>query len=265
MDSPQTIEVSDQLLSQLYLVIAVTFLLGLAFIVFCVYYLRKLYAKEFAIQRIKSEQKQLLIQANMESQEQERARIASDLHDDVGANLSTVKLYVSHLQASKDQEVATRLLKVTDMLDETIRSVRQISHHLIPADLEQFGLFRALENLCEKVDDAGDLSVTYQFGDTIPFRHEHQLHVYRIVQELINNTLKHASATRINLHITRENGQIILNYTDNGKGIQPTQEGSKGGIGLKNIHSRAEIIGALVSQPIGKPGFQLKLTYGQFV
>ncbi len=263
MDTPQTIEVSDELLSQLYLVIAITFLLGLTVIVFCIYYLRRLYAKEFEIQRIKNEQKQLLIKANLESQEKERARIASDLHDDVGANLSTIKLFVSHLEAGNEQDTTTSLAKVTGMLKETIQSVRQISHNLIPANLQQFGLISALEDLCEKINDTKHLQVSYQFDYKAKFRSEHQLHIYRIVQELINNTLKHAEATKISIQIVLENGQTILTYSDNGKGIQESATHATNGIGFNNIRSRAEIIGAGIYLPKEETGFHLKLTIGQ--
>lgn len=259
MDTPQTIEISNELLPQLYLVIAITFLLGVTVIVFCIFYLRRLYAKEFEIQRIKGEQKQLLLEANLEAEEKERARIAGDLHDEVGATLSTIKLYISHLEENPDASSLSNLPKVTKMIDETIQSVRHISHNLTPSNLHQFGLISAIENLCEKVNGSKGIEVKYEYQDHFTCRKEHELHIYRIIHELLNNTLKHAEATEIRIKLESADGQMIMEYRDNGKGIPMGNNGEPTGLGLQNIQSRAAIIGARIVQPNVSSGFQMKI------
>lgn len=261
MDTPQTIEVSPELITQLYLVIAITFLLGVTVIFFCIFYLRRLYAKEFEIQRIKSEQRQLLLQANLETEEKERARIAGDLHDEVGANLSTIKLYVTHLEENPDPSSLSNLPKVTKMIDETIQSVRHISHNLTPANLHQFGLISAVENLCEKVNDSGEIAVKYECSDNFSCRKGHELHIYRIIHELLNNTLKHAEASEIIIRLSAQSGKLAMEYQDNGIGIQVSKEAATVGLGLQNIQSRAAIIGAQLSQPDLTSGFQMKMIW----
>lgn len=260
MDTPQTIEISRELLPQLYLVIAFTFLIGLTVIFFCVFYIRRLYRKEFEIQQIKNEHKQSLLQANLESQEKERARIAGELHDDIGANLSTVKLYISHLEELESQPVSTNIPKVRKMIEETIDSVRHISHNLSPENLHQFGLISAIQRLCENVEEASDTTVSFNSNELITLEKKHELHLYRIVQELINNTQKHANASVINLSLWKKGEQLILDYTDNGKGIKTSNdETAPFGLGMKNIQSRSEIIGANIEFPEVAQGFRIKL------
>lgn len=260
MDSPQTIEISTKLLPQLYLVIAFTFLIGLTVIFFCVFYIRRLYRKEFEIQQIKNEHKQSLLQANLESQEKERARIASELHDDIGANLSTVKLYISHLEEQETQPGSANFPKVRNMIEETIKSVRHISHNLSPENLHQFGLISAIRRLCENVEDASNINVNFSSTERITMEKTYELHFYRIVQELINNTQKHANASTINLSLLKKGKQLTLEYKDNGKGIKTSNEkNTPFGLGMKNIQSRSEIIGANIEFPDTTKGFHIKL------
>lgn len=168
----------------------------------------------------------------LESQEEERKRIARELHDDFGARLSTLKLYIGAIQKKPDQtkEISRQ---VTDIVDATIGELRNILTNLSPKVLDENGLKAALKELALKLNQSGLISCN---TDTY-FRHQlnatEEFSLYRISQELINNTLKYAEADEINISIVEREKELVYLYEDNGKGFE--YEKVKKGYGLNNI------------------------------
>ena len=228
---------------------AVIFLLTLAIILFVVSYQRKLFLQKINLQELKSAYQNNLLKATIEAQEKERNRIAQDLHDEVGCVLSTLKLYVSQIQTQETNENMTYLVdQSAGILDEAIGKLRSISHELIPTALEKFGLITVLERMAEQVSKAGVLEMRLHYNKEVRLPENSELHLYRIVNELVNNTIKHAQATEIELGLDFEDKDWRLEYKDDGKGLNQDSKGllaaRDGGLGLKTIASRAEMLNA---------------------
>ena len=187
---------------------------------------------------------QQLLEATVESQEKERKRVASELHDGVGAMLSAVKLNLNLLQMNGNGEAISETKK---MLDETIENVRRISKALLPAGLEKVGPTSTLGELCQKLDNVGQLSVRFNCsGEVQRLPVEKELMVFRIAQELVNNSIKHAEAKHIWVSLDWTEEEMKLAVVDDGKGIDlkklEAQSGVEKGIGLYNIENRANLL-----------------------
>jgi signal transduction histidine kinase len=214
-----------------------------AIIVFAFLFQRKLLKKQNAYREIeKLLQKEELKSAYalIEGQEQERKRIAEDLHDNLGSMLATLKIY-SDLLLKKEitPDIRSMVEKISELTDHATDETRRVSHNLDSGTLKHFGLKTAITQLCEAVRVAKNIDVESTLDFTPDLPGDLTLNVYRMVQELFTNTLKHARAEKIRLEITQINGDYLsLIFEDNGEGFNP--ETTQRGIGLQNIQSRVE-------------------------
>lgn len=244
-------------------------IMALSIVFFILFHQRKMIKNQIQINAIREQQQQLLLHAAIESEEKERQRIAGDLHDEVGASLSTIRLYL--LQAAKKktpEEAASATTAAKEILDEVTKQVRQISHRLSPEMLMKFGLAEALKNMAQKLDGTGSLQVSFRSeADQIRLPPENELAVYRIAQEITGNLMKHAGATEMTMQLMHSGKNLSLHIADNGKGF--TQESfdrlknSPDGLGLKTIQSRVNILEATLlfaPRPGNKPGTLTRLT-----
>jgi signal transduction histidine kinase len=187
-----------------------------------------------------------LTYAVIQSQEAERRRIGQELHDDVGSALSNLKLYTDKAFGEK--------------VDNIIGKVRSLSHLLSPATLEMFGLEESVEELCLLVHQSGAVRVIFDNQAPVELRgmdYEPALSLYRVLQELFTNTLRHAAATEVILGFLKEDGGVVCTYADNGKGLSTS---AKGGMGMQNIESRLGMIGATYRlQEAGRKGFGIRI------
>ncbi len=177
--------------------------------------------------------------ALFDGEQNERIRIARDLHDGVGQMLSLVKMSLSTVETG-DEAVQ----KAMALTDKTIDEVRNVSHNLIPQELN-FGIVRALENLAEKVNASGTTKMSIDMPgpmQTLQFEKQNELSIYRIVQEVVNNMLKHAGASEINLAIKHKDSQVLIAVNDNGRGINLVDMDHSKGIGWKNINARLNML-----------------------
>ncbi len=233
-------------------------LLSVALVVFFVVYQRRILEKERQRQQEeKAHQKQLLTAA-VEVQETERRRIAGDLHDDIGSLLSATRLYLRQLTPDATAERAAEIKdQALNILDEMIQNTRRITHDLLPPALEKFGFQAAAEDLCERIDLSGGLRVSFTAAteDRLPPKRE--IALYRVLQELLNNTMKHAKAKNINVDLSWGKDQFNFMYQDDGKGFDLTTIKSKG-LGLRNIESRVSLIGGSLSS-VTSPGNGLRV------
>lgn len=195
-----------------------------------------------------------LVEQLIEVQEDERSRIARELHDGVNAKLATVLLFVAQPAEKINQT------HISDSIKEAMQISRRISYDLLPPTLESFGLKGALFELFEEIHEQSQIMVEIQLDDHIDeIPQNKQLHVYRIIQESLQNTIKYAEATTIELSAVFDK-TLSITYKDNGKGMDFSSTKLLG-LGLKNIAARSEMIPALheFHSEIGK-GFQIKLT-----
>ncbi len=220
------------------------------------YFSRKKIVKtelEQAQQQI-AHQKELL-QTTLMTQETERKRIAQDLHDDISSKLNIVSLNASLVREETITVKEANMLggKIVEITTTVLESSRRIAHDLLPPSLDKFGLVAALEELCDQVESSRKFTVhaTFQYKEqTLP--NDHELHFFRIVQELINNTIKYADAKTITLSLKSTQNTVHLHYQDDGNGFELAEGKKAKGLGISGIENRAAIVDATTtfqSQP----------------
>ncbi|PCJ65341.1 MAG: hypothetical protein COA58_10810 [Bacteroidetes bacterium] len=190
-------------------------------------------------QRIEQQENKNL-QAILDALENERTRIAQDIHDRIGAGISTVKLYfegIKELVGKGDKQVEENFKHVDQLLATSISELRKVSHNMISGVLADFGLVPALQGLRDTIQSSGKISCTLDTkGLESRLDKNIGINVYRIVQELISNSIKYSDCTDIAIEMQQLEGQLTLRYTDNGKGFDPNKINI--GLGYKNIQSR---------------------------
>jgi two-component system, NarL family, sensor kinase len=240
-------ENSPEINSLLILAIGTAAMLLLSFSIvgIVLIYQRRVLKQKFELQEMEVAYQKRLLDAAIDSQEQERKRISSELHDGVGAMLSTIKLNLGFLKSEMENPTGLEALQETNqLLNETIEGVRRISKDLMPSTLGLFGLKAALKEFCGMVGKPGEISLYfYEPSSELALDERQQLLVYRIVQEAVNNALKHAQATEIHIRLMPEDGQAMLEVEDNGRGfdfanLHGTGQQAKG-VGLYSIENRA--------------------------
>jgi signal transduction histidine kinase len=233
-----------------------TFILAASFVFFFIRYQRRISLQKEAMQKAELEHSDQLLHATLLSQEEERKRIGRDLHDDVGASLSNLKMIMSQTVETAADKPAFKPL-----IDNIITTVRNISHSLSPPGLSLFGLENTLHELFDNFNAAGIVKVNFEneTGEKIDsFDEQTALALYRIIQELLTNTVKHAGAENIVIKCFTENSNCIITYQDDGKGLD-TINGKKSGMGMQNIEARLRMINATSEMPAVSKGFFIKI------
>lgn len=198
------------------------------------------------IQQLKIEHQESMISELVYSTEKERKRIAQEIHDDVGQSLLLLRLKLNELHS-------TSALK--ELVDTILTSLRNIAYDLYPSGLASFGLTHELEHLFDLAQDRG-INVKDEYHGTLHTNSDQELAIYRVVQELISNTIKHSKAESIEFSIESVENELQLKYADNGIGMDVSD--SSRGMGMLNIESRFSAIQA-ESNVITTPGQGFKL------
>jgi len=183
------------------------------------------------------------IKAEIETLENERKRIAGDLHDDIGPILSAIKLHVNHVDP-KDEEEKKAIQKAGKLMDEVIQRFRDIAYDLLPNTLLRKGLIAAISEFIGKISEAHSLNIRFKHDDSIPLSPSGELDLYRIVQEIVHNTIKHAQANQLIITLRRQEEEIIFTAKDDGKGFDYNNltVQRKGGLGIFNIQNRVTLL-----------------------
>jgi len=202
-----------------------------------------------SIARDITERKQVerkILRAVISAEERERGRIATEIHDDLGPLMSTIKLYVNELESDdlEQNERVEFLSKTNEILDEAISSTRAIANNLTPRVIIDFGLVRAVESFCKKINLSQKVSIVYEASVNERFDQTIELVLYRVVTELLNNSIKHASASKIEVYLEKYDNILQLTYMDDGVGfdLDKVLNDETSGMGLRNIISRLQSI-----------------------
>jgi signal transduction histidine kinase len=222
--------------------------LTIGLIVFITFHQRKVIRYQQQLQRLEQDQQKTLLNASIRLQEEERQRIAADLHDDAGPLLATARLYLNENLVNLDK--ATQLQSIYNakqIIDDTIQLIRNISHSLMPPTLKNFGLESAVNDLFQKISGSGSMNASCRFHDYRErMKTENELIVFRVIQELVNNILKHSNASFIHLTQNMSGNKFFIRIHHDGRGITQTDfeklNKSNVGLGLKNIQSRLKVL-----------------------
>jgi len=189
---------------------------------------------------IQKEQEVLTLESLIAGEEKERLRIAKELHDGVNGDLSAIKYKLSSLLKMNNEVIN----EAVTMIDNSCQQVRAISHNLVPPSLKDFNLIEAINNYCENMNSTHEPDISFQhIGDAIDLNKKVEVNIFRIIQELVTNAIKHANAKVIDVQISNRNNIILVTVEDNGKGYD-TNTKTGDGIGLSNIKSRIEYLNA---------------------
>jgi len=197
------------------------------------------------IRELEKDKQLVAVDSMLQGQEEERSRLAKDLHDGLGGLLSGVKFSLSNM---KDNLIITPdnmavFERSLDMLNTSIKELRRVAHNMMPEMLTKFGLDEALKEYCNTINTTNLLTVKYQsIGMDARIEKSAEIIVYRIIQELLNNTMKHAGATEAMVQLTREAGRLNIIVEDNGKGFDDALLKENKGAGLTSIQSRVDYL-----------------------
>ena len=211
-------------------------------------YQQKQKLQQQRINELETQQQLTATEAVLKGEEQERTRLAKDLHDGLGGMLSGIKYSFNTMKGNliMTPENNQAFERSMDMLDSSIKEMRRVAHNMMPEALVKFGLDTALKDFCNDINQSGALQVSYQsIGlENVVIEQTTAITVYRIVQELINNTMKHAAAKMAIVQITKTDGHLSVTVEDDGKGFDVSLLKHAGGIGWNNIQNRIEFLKA---------------------
>lgn len=229
---------------------AAVMLMAFTVVFFVFLYKRRVLENELKISALKSQHQQDMIAAALRSQEEERNRLGRELHDSVGATLSSVKM---NIQVSIEKKSTQPLAPMLEFLNDTIQQVRKISHQMMPIVLKKYGLEKAIEDLFEKTANE-QLSTHVAIAELINLSEEDQMLVYRIIQELMSNSLKHGHVSALKISGKRTPDCYVLEYADDGIGYPESVIKKSEGMGMYNILTRAQALNATVHFSNGQNG-----------
>jgi len=214
---------------------------------------------EQKIRQLEEEKKLMAARLLVEGQEEERKRIATELHDGLGVLLSATKMQFSVL-SDKSPENRELIDKASKMLEQASGDVRKISHNMMPGLLTKLGLYEAVEDLIERIGDSGEINAVCHFeGEQDRLPENKEIMLYRVIQEMVNNTIKHAQAKNMVLSFANHSDHLAIKYTDDGKGFDYNSKIDNDSLGLKSIHSRVNFLNGTMNVET-KPGHGVKYT-----
>ena len=207
-----------------------------------VFYIRKIFLFMRRLDQIRRETEKRVLSAVIRTEEQERQRFAKELHDGLGPLLSVIKMLVSGLGEKEDAEVNAKIKQnLRQAVDEAIANVRNVSANISPHILNNFGLKDSIEAFIKRMGQMENFNIyfTTNLGNQ-RFSYNVEVIMYRVICELINNTLKHAAASKVTIDLQLEDHVLYLEYTDNGVGFDVSTVGHYGGMGMDNMRYRLQ-------------------------
>lgn len=237
--------------------IIIVFVIAIGVILLYSHFRKNLYTQMLAHEELKGKHQGELLRSSIEAQEEERKRIARDLHDELGATLSISRMHLVQMEDMLTNESHGRKLANVRVLTETaLATMRRISHELMPPQLETLGLIKTLEDVAAQLNQLEKMTLKLEaqsYFPDMPWRIT--LGMYRVIMELINNTLRHAHASEISLTIGADVNEYTFKYCDNGIGL-PAEALPKG-LGWNNIEARINSLQGNYVLEKGHHGFEI--------
>ncbi|GHC57425.1 sensor histidine kinase [Ulvibacter litoralis] len=236
-----------QVITLILIVIGVLVLMGLSIVLFFYFSRKKIVDAEMEKATTQINHQKEIIKSSLIIQEEERGRIAQDLHDAISSKLNIVSLNANFLTegnitAADANKFGQSILKVTTSV---LESSRRIAHDLLPPTLEKFGLQAALEELSDEVGESGTLTMETSLKSIDGLLNPNEeLHLFRMIQELLSNSIKYANATKITLILSSTENIVSLQYKDDGKGFNYSDALNAKGLGMIGLENRASILNA---------------------
>ncbi|HVZ96473.1 MAG TPA: ATP-binding protein [Chitinophagaceae bacterium] len=224
------------------------FVMAITLVSVVVFHQRRVIRFNRQLQKLEEEKQQMLLKASINFQEEERQRIAADLHDDAGPLLATARLYLNENLIHQDAAVQLQsIFSAKQIIDDSIQLIRNISHSLMPPTLKNFGLESAIKDVFEKINGSGIINASARFHDNRErLKEEQELLIFRIIQELVANIIKHSGAGFIHLTQNVQGNFYYFRIHHDGKGLLQKDferlNYESGGLGLKNIASRIKVL-----------------------
>ena len=231
-------------ISGFFIVIAVTL------VIFFYYSRKKIIQKELEKKDLEIQYQKELLSAVIITQEEERKRIAQDLHDDISSKLNIVSLNSYLLTAPNLTENETLGITKTiiELTSKALDNSRKIAHGLLPPVLEKFGLHAGIEELCLEFSSSKVVEIQYENKTSFDIAdNDRHLHVFRILQELMNNSLRHGKASTISIVFEKKNDVYWCFYSDDGIGFEMKNNENQKGLGMKNIESRIAFLNGKIT------------------
>lgn len=214
--------------------------------------------------RLLQEQEQLrlsyereLLKSQLEIQEQTFRHISQEIHDNIGQMLSLAKLNLATMDPTQPLNLGQKITDSKKLVSQAIHDLRNLSHGLNTDYITDLGLARAIEHELDMVRKSGDYETAFDIdGTAYQLDKQKELIIYRIIQQTLNNIIKHSASQKIIIHLRYNPEDLTLNITDDGKGfdLTPLNSNASFGLGIRNMHNRARLIGA---------GFQISSTLGK--
>ena len=216
-------------------------IMSVVLVLFFYFSRKKIIQKELEKKDLEIQYQKELLSAVIITQEEERKRIAQDLHDDISSKLNIVSLN-SHLLTTPnltENEVIEITANIINLTAKALDNSRKIAHGLLPPVLDKFGLHAGVEELCLEFSSSKAVKVNYENKTTFAIiDNDKHLHVFRILQELMNNSLRHGKASIISIIFEKKNEKNWCFYTDDGIGFEMKNNENQKGLGMKNMESR---------------------------
>jgi two-component system, NarL family, sensor kinase len=208
-------------------------------------------------QQLKLSYEQELLKARLEIQEQTFRNISQEIHDNIGQMLSLAKLNLSTMDPAQPALLEQKIMDSQNLVGKAIHDLRNLSRGLSTDYIADLGLPRAIEHELEMIKKSGDYETIFQVeGTPYTLDTQKELIIYRILQEIFNNIIKHSTARKIIIYLLYSPEEFKLIITDNGKGfdLTPLNDNTSSGLGIRNMHNRAQLIGAgfLISSTLEK-------------
>ena len=208
-----------------------------------------------------TQEKKMRLRSIIDGQEKERQRLSRDLHDGLGQSLIAIKLQLENYCETVSLGANEKMEKIKDYFEQTIEDIRRMSNDLAPSVLEEFGLTTALKNLCRGISQSASVPVEFKSkGSTVQLPKKTRTYIYRICQEALTNTVKHAQATQVDVQLEFEKQTVKLEIKDNGCGFDMENNGHTHGNGLSNLMERAQILNGYI-QIISSPGHGTRIRF----
>lgn len=226
------------------------------------FYIRQIFNLQKKINKLRKENEAKVLYAIIKTEEKERQKFAKDLHDGLGPILSSIKMAISAINKTVVGETNKQIIdKTENTVDNAIISIKEISNNLSPHILEHFGLEKAIKTFTDTIITKEKLEIIFSSNlEGKRYNYNIEVILYRIIGELITNTLKYASASKVEISLFNYEKKLELFYADNGIGFE-IKNSNKKGMGLSNINSRVKSLnGEMEMHSKHKHGFFLKIT-----